>query len=76
VLRRLMNWQMDKVWTAATNDPAVAEAILRVTHFVDPPARLLRPSFLMRLVAGNRRPRMATPADDSCSGSYRALDQT
>ena len=76
VLRRLMNWQMDKVWTAATNDPAVAEAILRVTHFVDPPARLLRPSFLMRLVAANRRPRMATPADDSCSGSYRALDQT
>jgi 2-polyprenyl-6-methoxyphenol hydroxylase-like FAD-dependent oxidoreductase len=75
-LKRLVNWQMDKVWTAAANDPAVAEAILRVTHFVDPPARFVRPSFLMRLVAANRRPRMATPADDSCSGSYRAFDQT
>jgi 2-polyprenyl-6-methoxyphenol hydroxylase-like FAD-dependent oxidoreductase len=75
-LRRLVNWQMDKVWTAAANDPAVAEAMLRVQHLVDPPARLLRPSFLMRLVAANRRPRMATPADDSCSGSYRAFDQT
>ena len=57
-LRRLVNWQMDKVWTAAANDPAVAEAMLRVQHFVDPPARLLRPSFLMRLVAANRRPKV------------------
>jgi hypothetical protein len=76
-LRRLVNWQMDKVWTAAANDPAVAEAMLRVQHFVDPPARLLQPLFLMRLVAANRRARMGhTPADDSCSGGYRAFDQT
>ena len=74
-LRRLVKWQMDKVHTAAANDPAVTEAILRVMHIVDPPARLLQPSFLMRLVAASRRPRMATPADDSCSGSYRAFDQ-
>jgi hypothetical protein len=72
----LVNWQMDKVWTAVANDPAVAEAMLRVQHLVDPPARLLRPSFLMLLVAANRRRRMATPADDSCSGSYRAFDQS
>ena len=76
VLTHLVSWQMDKVWAAAANDPAVAEAMLRVQHLVDPPARLLRPSFLRRLVAANRRPRMATPADDSCSGSYRAFDQT
>jgi 2-polyprenyl-6-methoxyphenol hydroxylase-like FAD-dependent oxidoreductase len=61
-LRRLANWQMQKVWSAAAIDPAVAEAILRVGHFVDPPARLVRPSFLMRVVAANRRPRMATRA--------------
>jgi 2-polyprenyl-6-methoxyphenol hydroxylase-like FAD-dependent oxidoreductase len=61
-LRRVLSWQMDKVAAAAANDPAVTEAILRVTHFVDPPARLLRPSFLMRLVAANRRPNMATRA--------------
>jgi 2-polyprenyl-6-methoxyphenol hydroxylase-like FAD-dependent oxidoreductase len=61
-LRRLVNWHADKVQTAAAHDPAVAEAILRVMHFVDPPARLLQPSFLMRLVAANRRPRMATKA--------------
>jgi 2-polyprenyl-6-methoxyphenol hydroxylase-like FAD-dependent oxidoreductase len=59
-LKRLMNWQMDKAQAAAANDPVVAEATLRVMHFVDPPARLMRPSFLMRLVAANRRPRMAT----------------
>jgi 2-polyprenyl-6-methoxyphenol hydroxylase-like FAD-dependent oxidoreductase len=75
-LRRSVNWHMDKVYVAAAHDPAVAEAILRVMHFVDPPARLLQPSFLIRLVAANRRPRMATPAGDSCSGSYRAFDQT
>jgi hypothetical protein len=51
---------MDKMWTAFANDPAVIEAILRVQHFVDPPARLLQPSFLMRVLAANRRPRMAT----------------
>lgn len=61
-LKRLINWQSDKVQAAAANDPLVAEALLRVQHFVDPPARLMRPSFLMRLVAANRRPRMATRA--------------
>jgi hypothetical protein len=58
----LVNWQAEKVQTAAANDPAVAEAILRVQHFVDPPSRLLQPSFLMRLVAANRQPGMATRA--------------
>ena len=47
-LRRLVNWYMDKVGAAAANDPAVIETILRVTHFVDPPARLMQPAFLMR----------------------------
>jgi 2-polyprenyl-6-methoxyphenol hydroxylase-like FAD-dependent oxidoreductase len=75
-LRRLVNWQMDTVWAAAVNDPAVAEAMFRVQHFVDPPARLLQPSFLIRLVAANRRPRTARPADDGCSGSYPGFDQT
>jgi 2-polyprenyl-6-methoxyphenol hydroxylase-like FAD-dependent oxidoreductase len=63
-LRRLMNWQMDKVQAAFANDPAVIEAILRVQHFVDPPARLLQPSFLMRVVAASRRPKLEPPADD------------
>ncbi len=58
--RRLVNWPIDKAQEAAANDPAVAEAVLRVMHFVDPPARLARPSFLMRLVAANRRAGMAT----------------
>jgi 2-polyprenyl-6-methoxyphenol hydroxylase-like FAD-dependent oxidoreductase len=61
-LRRLVNWHADKVQIAAAKDPAVAEAILRVQHFVDPPARLLQPSFLMRLVAANRGASMATRA--------------
>jgi hypothetical protein len=58
----LMSWPMDKAQAAAANDPVVAETLLRVMHFVDPPARLLRPSFLMRLVVANRRPRMAMRA--------------
>jgi 2-polyprenyl-6-methoxyphenol hydroxylase-like FAD-dependent oxidoreductase len=61
-LRHLMSWPMDKAQAAAANDPVVAETLLRVMHFVDPPARLLRPSFLMRLVVANRRPRMAMRA--------------
>ncbi|OXR41575.1 putative epoxidase LasC [Nocardia cerradoensis] len=60
VPRRLLNWPIDKAQEAAANDPAVAEAVLRVMHFVDPPARLARPSFLRRLVAANRRAGMAT----------------
>ena len=55
-LRRLVNWHADKVQSAAAHDPAVAEAFLRVMHFVDPPARLLQPSFLMRVVAANHQP--------------------
>ncbi|MCC3314335.1 FAD-dependent oxidoreductase [Nocardia africana] len=55
VPRRVVNWPIDKAQAAAANDPAVAEAVLRVMHFVDPPDRLMRPSFLMRLVTANRR---------------------
>ncbi|OMC20804.1 NAD(P)/FAD-dependent oxidoreductase [Mycobacterium sp. SP-6446] len=58
-LRRLMNWHSEKVQAAAANDPAVTEALLRVQHFVDPPGRLMQPSFLMRIVAANRRPKTA-----------------
>lgn len=64
VPRHLVNWPIDKAQAAAANDPAVAEAVLRVMHFVDPPARLARPSFLMRLVAANRRAGMATSTDN------------
>ncbi|OMC41862.1 hypothetical protein [Mycobacterium sp. IS-1264] len=59
VLRRLMTWPMDKAQAAAATDPVIAEELLRVMHFVDPPARLMRPSFLIRLVTANRRSGMA-----------------
>ncbi|WP_083667110.1 hypothetical protein [Mycobacterium sp. SP-6446] len=56
---------MDKAQAAAANDPVIAEATLRVMHFVDPPARLLQPALLMRLVAANRRPRKPHAHSDS-----------
>jgi 2-polyprenyl-6-methoxyphenol hydroxylase-like FAD-dependent oxidoreductase len=59
VARRLVYWNMDKVIAAAQNDIAVTEAFVRVLHLQDPPTRVMRPSFMARVVAANRRLRAA-----------------
>ena len=52
---RLANRYMERVLTAAESDTAITERFFRVTNLVDPPARLLHPSAMMRVATGNRR---------------------
>jgi len=51
---RLGQWYGDRVGRAAADDPAVAEAFLRVVGLVDPPTALLRPSIMVRALSAGR----------------------
>jgi 2-polyprenyl-6-methoxyphenol hydroxylase-like FAD-dependent oxidoreductase len=54
---RITNAYMDRLLTAAETDPLVAEQFLRVSGMVDSPARLLRPSLMIRVARASRRRR-------------------
>ncbi len=63
---RITNWYLEQVMTAAETDPVVAGQFIRVLGMVDPPARLMRPSMLLRIAdAKGRRPTGARPVDAS-----------
>ena len=51
---RLGQWYGDRVGRAAADDPAVAEAFLRVVGLVDPPTALLRPAIMLRALSAGR----------------------
>jgi 2-polyprenyl-6-methoxyphenol hydroxylase-like FAD-dependent oxidoreductase len=53
--QRLLNWQLDKVMAAASNDLAVTEVFLHVLGLTAPTSRLLRPSMMLRVINGNCR---------------------
>jgi len=55
VSMRITNAFLEPVMTAVEVDPVVAGQFMRVTAMIDPPARLLRPSILLRVVLANRR---------------------
>lgn len=61
VTNRFANW----VLTAAETDSLVGGQFFRVTGLLDPPTRLLNPSFLWRVARANRRCASASHADDS-----------
>jgi len=53
VLNTYLNWLL----TAAEHDPVLTEQFLRVSGFLDPPAKLFGPAAMGRVVAGNVRRR-------------------
>jgi hypothetical protein len=66
---RITNAFLELVLTAVEVDPVVAGQFMRVTAMVDPPARLLRPSFLLRVVLDNLcRPTGVRSIDEGFEG--------
>jgi 2-polyprenyl-6-methoxyphenol hydroxylase-like FAD-dependent oxidoreductase len=60
---RVTNRLVDLVLTACETDPVVGTQFSRVSGFLDPPTRLLRPSFLGRVAAANLRRRQHDSQD-------------
>jgi 2-polyprenyl-6-methoxyphenol hydroxylase-like FAD-dependent oxidoreductase len=58
---RLTNAYVHRLLLAAEHDPIVAARFLRVTAFLDKPARLMTPSIVARIIAGNRRAHRLAP---------------
>jgi hypothetical protein len=56
---RVSNRFVDRVLTVAESDAFVAQEFLRVTGMVEPPSRMLRPSFVFRVGRGSRARRRA-----------------
>jgi 2-polyprenyl-6-methoxyphenol hydroxylase-like FAD-dependent oxidoreductase len=65
---RISNLFLERVLSAVEVDTVVAGQFMRVTAMVDPPARLLRPSILLRLMrTSGRRPTAAGSVDEIAS---------
>jgi 2-polyprenyl-6-methoxyphenol hydroxylase-like FAD-dependent oxidoreductase len=70
---RISNAYLDRVMTAAEADLVVAQQFMRVIGMIDSPARLLRPSILVRLARTNRRLRTGSEGADEQADSPTAV---
>jgi hypothetical protein len=64
---RLVNAYLARLHLAAATDPEVGRAFLRVVNLIDRPERLLRPAIALRVLRGQRRPRLAHPPPDTAA---------
>jgi hypothetical protein len=73
---RVINAYVNRYQTAAENDIVLAERSFRVAGLLEPPARLLRPSTVLRVLAGSLRRRGAGSSARIEQGDrqLRALD--
>ena len=73
---RVINAYVNRYQTAAENDIVLTERFFRVAGLLEPPARLLRPSTVLRVLAGNLRRRGAGSSTRIEQGDrqFRALD--
>jgi 2-polyprenyl-6-methoxyphenol hydroxylase-like FAD-dependent oxidoreductase len=54
---RITNAFTQRVLTAAESDPFVAQEFMRVVGMLEPPSRMLQPSFVLQVIRASRRPR-------------------
>jgi 2-polyprenyl-6-methoxyphenol hydroxylase-like FAD-dependent oxidoreductase len=69
---RVINAYLGRLFTAAEHDPVLVERFSRITNLLDPPAKILAPGVVRRVVAGNLRRRGAqrdSPQDLTGSSS-------
>ncbi|SCF04166.1 2-polyprenyl-6-methoxyphenol hydroxylase [Micromonospora chaiyaphumensis] len=59
---RFVNAYVNRLHAAATADPALGAAFLRVLNLIDPPARLLAPGVALRVLRGARPAPTVAPA--------------